>query len=131
MKVLGMGLLALLFAWVRAEEPERPEVPSGLLTLAEIRALPPNTTIKDIESRVGYVARSAIALPMIAFDVEVETAEQCVMLFDPRSGRLLYAWLVRDGNQNPSDVVVLWPKEMAGKTQAEMEIELEAKRGAR
>lgn len=88
---------------------------------AEVRQLPAKTRFEDVDKRLRYFTRSAIAIPLISFAVEGQEETECMMWYDERSGLLRLAWLTRKSSQKPEEAEVIWPRALAGKKLSEIE----------
>lgn len=114
-------ILAVFFcgcATVKKEDPFQTSATN--LTEAEIRALPRGITFKAIDQRLRYFTRSAVAVPIISFEIEGRNGYTCMMTFDD-SGTLLYAWSAPERASATEDAVILWPHELADRKLSEIE----------
>ncbi len=107
-------LLALAGCVVGAREQPLPSARRNL-TEDEVRALPPGTKFKDVEKRLRYFTRSAIAVPLISFVLEEERKRDCIMLFAGADDHLESAWVFSGNPGDPKEETVLWPKSEAEK----------------
>ena len=132
MKACLFAVLILgLTGCVDAEKFKPVAVSTTNLTEREIRSLPVGVTFKEIEKRLRrYDAGAAIDVPMITFEIEGKKGMDCMMFFEDKTDRLLYAWTSLHDSESDSDAIVLWPKSEAGRKVMDLLPEIERKRGA-
>ena len=121
MKLSALLLIAALSGCAVVDTSSPLVTASRNMSEAEVRHLPANTRFEDVDKRLRYFTRSAVAIPLISFAVEGQEETECMMWYDERSGLLSLAWLTRKGSQNPEEAVVVWPKSSAGKKLSDIE----------
>jgi len=122
-------------AFLEASEATPFESAPRNLTEAEVRALPAGTKFEEIEKRLRYFARSAVAIPMISFTMDGPEEKECVMLFEDDTGLLLYALLQPPPGTKSEEAAILWPALRAGQRASDLLKEIyekkEGEQGAR
>jgi hypothetical protein len=128
----GISLILLfgLTGCVATKEPNPIAASTTNLTEQEIRSLPAGITFKEIKSRLRYYTGSEVAIPLISFEIEGEKGKECMMLFEEKTNRLLYALASAQNAGSEDDMTVLWPANQAGKKALDLLREFELKKEA-